>query len=101
MIIARYAKVTANTGSADEVERVLLGAAASLESNACCLLYLVSRQRDDNNVVWVTELWSDQHALDAARSAANTDQSARDFMETVQSWEMIELDLAGGKGPLQ
>lgn len=101
MAIARYAKITANTGSGDDIEQVLLAAAASLESDAGCLIYLVSRQRDDGNVVWVTELWRDQDALDAARSAASSDPSVRDVMATVQSWEMIELDLAGGKGPLR
>jgi quinol monooxygenase YgiN len=100
MGIGRYAKITAKAGGAGEIEQFLLRAAASLETSPGCLLYLVSRQRDDSDVVWVTELWRDQAALDAALAALGSDPSVRGLMTMVQSWEMIELDLLGGKGPL-
>jgi quinol monooxygenase YgiN len=99
MAIPRYAKITAKPGGADDIERVLLGAAASLESSEGCLLYIISRQHDDVDIVWVTELWRDQAALDAGRAAASADPTAAAAMANVQSWEMIELDLVGGKVP--
>lgn len=54
-------------------------------------------------MIWVTELWRDQAAPDAALANLAHDPAGREAIaevrSRVQSWEMIELDFAGGKGP--
>lgn len=97
--IARYGKATAKPGSADELARILLRAAADLESEAGCELYLVSRQVDSPDVIWVTELWRNQRDLDASLERIRGSDDVARAMALVADWQMIELELLGGKGP--
>jgi hypothetical protein len=64
-----------------------------------CELYLVSRQADDPDVVWVTELWRSQADLDACIERIRGSDAVGEVMALVDASEMIELDLLGGKGP--
>jgi quinol monooxygenase YgiN/quercetin dioxygenase-like cupin family protein len=97
--IARYGTATAHRGRGDELARRLLDAAAELESDPGCELYLVNRQRDAPDTIWVTELWRSQADLDASvRTIAGSPEVAA-VQELVERWEMVELDLLGGKGP--
>src|SRR5215218_9015833 len=84
--IARYGTSVARPGKGEELAEHLLAAAAELERDPGCHLYLVNRQRDAPDTIWVTELWRSQADLVAA------------VKELVERWEMIELDLLGGKG---
>jgi hypothetical protein len=47
----------------------------------------------------VTELWASQADLDASVAQIQGSDSVARAMSLVASWEMIELDLLGGKGP--
>jgi quinol monooxygenase YgiN/mannose-6-phosphate isomerase-like protein (cupin superfamily) len=96
--IARHGKMTAREGKADELAERMLAAAAELESDPGCELYLINRQADDPNVIWVTELWRDQAALDAAVEKIRGSDDVAAVMELVADGGMIELDLLGGKG---
>lgn len=97
--IARYGKATAKPGSADELATILLRAAADLESEPGCELYLVSRQVDSPDVIWVTELWRNQRDLDASLERIRGSDDVARAMALVADWQMIELELLGGKGP--
>lgn len=97
--IARYGKSTAAAGKGDELAGILLAAANQLEADPGCELYLVSRQKGQPDVVWVTELWRSQADLDASLEKIRGDPDVARAISLVQSWEMIELDLLGGKGP--
>lgn len=97
--VARYAKVTAKQGSGDELAEILLRAAADLADEPGCELYLVGREPDDPDRIWVTELWRSQADLDASlENVRGSDDPAR-AMALVDDWQMIDLDLLGGKGP--
>jgi quinol monooxygenase YgiN len=96
--VARYGKAVAHPGQGEELARILLAAADGMAGDPGCELYLVSRQKDQPDVVWVTELWRSQGDLDASLQQVRGSDSAR-AMSLVASWEMIELDLVGGKGP--
>ena len=48
----------------------------------------------------MTELWRDQAALDASLEQIRGSESVSAAMALVEDWEMIELELLGGKGPL-
>jgi quinol monooxygenase YgiN len=96
--IARYGKATAREGRGEELVERLLAAAEDLESDPGCELYLVNQQQDQPDVVWVTELWRSQADLDASLERIRGSDQVAATMALVQDWEMIELDLRGGKG---
>ena len=98
--IARYGKATAREGRGQELAEILLAAAAELEDDPGCQLYLINRQAGQPDVIWVTELWRDQAALDASLEQIRGSESVSAAMALVEDWEMIELELLGGKGPL-
>jgi quinol monooxygenase YgiN len=96
--IARYAKVTAKPGRGDELARRLLDAAEGLREDPGCELYLVNRQADAPEIIWVTELWRSQDDLDASIERIRDSAEVAATIELTESWEMIELDPVGGKG---
>jgi len=97
--VARYAKVTAKPGKGKELAEILLAAAHDLEGAPGCLIYLVGTEIDGPDWLWVTELWADQAALDASLASLQGNDDAARAMTLVDGWELIELDLLGGKGP--
>ncbi|MFB4315923.1 putative quinol monooxygenase [Actinomadura sp. 21ATH] len=96
--VARYGKLTAHPARGAELADLLLAAAIALESEAGCELYLVNRQADAPDTIWVTELWRDRDALTAAQNAIKDGPETAAAMKLVAAAEMIELDLLGGKG---
>ena len=96
--VARYGKAQARAGRGPELAEVLLAAAAELESEPGCLLYLINRQAGEPDLIWVTELWRDQAALDASLERIRGSDSVAAAMALVEDWQMIELEQLGGKG---
>ena len=78
---------------------MLLAAAAELEGDPGCQLYLINRQADQPDVIWVTELWRSQADLDASLERIRGSEGVAAAMALVEDWEMVDLDLLGGKGP--
>ncbi len=90
--------MTAREGRAEELAERMLAAAAELQSDPGCDLYLINRQADDPAVIWVTELWRSQEDLDAAVERIRGSEAVAGVMELVADGGMIELELLGGKG---
>jgi quinol monooxygenase YgiN len=61
-----HVRFRAQPGRGDELERILLEAAAAAGAAPECRLYVVGRAPDDDGVVWVMEAWSSREAHDAA-----------------------------------
>ena len=97
--MARYGRAVAREGSADELAERLLAAADGLAGDRGCELYLVNREADNPNVLWVTELWRSQADLDAALEKIRGSDDVSAVLALVEDYQMIELDLLGGKGP--
>ncbi|MEA2419710.1 MAG: hypothetical protein QOE60_1916 [Thermoleophilaceae bacterium] len=97
--IARYGRATAREGHGQELAEILLGAAADLDGDPGCLLYLINRQAGEPDLIWVTELWRDQAALDASLERIRGSDGVAAAMALVEDWGMVELELLGGKGP--
>ena len=91
--------MTAREGKADELVGRLNEAAKALADDPGCLIYLVHRQSDRPDVIWVTELWRSREALDASieRIPAERIEAVRGL---AREWETVDLDLVGGKGPI-
>jgi quinol monooxygenase YgiN len=96
--VARYGKATAKPGNGGELAEILLAAAAEMEGDPGCELYLINRQVDQSDVIWVTELWRSQADLDASLERIRGSSGVAAAMALVDDWQMIELDLLGGKG---
>jgi quinol monooxygenase YgiN len=58
--VARYGKAVAREGRGEALAELLLAAAADLEGDPGCELYVVNRQVGEPDVIWVTELWRSQ-----------------------------------------
>ncbi len=97
--VARYGRAVAREGHGGELAERLLAAADDLRRDPGCELYLINREAGKPDVIWVTELWRSQADLDASleRIRASDDVSA--VMLLADDWQMIELELLGGKGP--
>jgi quinol monooxygenase YgiN len=96
--IARYGKSKAKPGKGEEVARLLLAAAEKLRDDPACELYLINRQADDPDTVWVTELWRSQADLDRVIEGLRGSPDVSAVMALVDDFQMIELELLGGKG---
>lgn len=97
--VARYGKAVAHAGRGGELADLLLAAADGLADDPGCELYLVNREAGAPDVIWVTELWRSQADLDASLETLRGSDDVAAVMALVAQWEMIELELLGGKGP--
>ena len=96
--VHRLARFSVQEGHGGDVVGRLLAAAEVLRAAPGCLLYLVSRQADAPDVVWVTELWRDQEALEAASAGAGEDPDVAAVLAVLSDYGVTELELAGGVG---
>lgn len=96
--LARYGKATAQPGQGAALAEKLLSAAEQCRSVPGCELYLVNRAADDPDTIWVTEVWSDQDALDASLSGEETRELIAQARPLIAAMEMIELEPLGGHG---
>ncbi|MGH3036900.1 MAG: putative quinol monooxygenase [Gaiellaceae bacterium] len=97
--VARYGKAVAHAGRGGELADLLLAAADGLTADPGCELYLVNREAGAPDVIWVTELWRSQADLDASLDQLRGSDEVAAVTALVAEWEMIELELLGGKGP--
>ncbi|HEV7882674.1 MAG TPA: antibiotic biosynthesis monooxygenase [Solirubrobacteraceae bacterium] len=97
--VARYGKAVAHEGRGEELATLLLAAADELGADPGCELYLVNRQVGSPELIWVTELWRSQADLDASIERIRGSDEVAAAMALVDSFEVVELDLLGGKGP--
>jgi quinol monooxygenase YgiN/quercetin dioxygenase-like cupin family protein len=102
--VGRYVKFTAQPGRGGELAELLLDAAESLREIAGCELYLINRAASEPDVVWVTELWLSQQALDGSLEQLQTDEGkarvARVNELLDKTPELTELEPLGGVGYL-
>lgn len=97
--VSRFVKMNAQPCRGADLAEILLKAAGELAADPGCLLYLVNRQKDDPDTVWVTELWRSEADLEAALLRVRDSDEAGAAMEIVASSQLVDLELLGGKGP--
>lgn len=94
-----FGKMTAIAGEGDALASHLLEAADALEDVTGCQLYVVSRDPQDRDSVWVMEAWESE---DAHRASLELDAvqdliaRARPILQGMG--ERFELQPLGGKG---
>lgn len=97
-------KFTAQRGRGDEAAQLLLRSGDALKDVAGCELYVVNRSRSEPDVVWVTELWLSEQALDASLEQLRGEEGQARVSEVTALLagppEVIELAPLGGAGYL-
>jgi quinol monooxygenase YgiN len=98
-LFGMHGRIVAQPGRGDELAAILREAAAGLEANSDCRLYLVSRALDDPDSIWVTEAWTHR----AAHAASLADPAAHALIERARPIIAAFADRAefrpeGGKG---
>ena len=95
------AKITAQPGKGDALAAVLLDAARAMEGDAApgCELYVIARSPDEEDAIWVTEVWSDRES----HAASLTLDSVKAVIERGRPLiagfsERVETIPLGGKG---
>lgn len=94
-----HVRFTAQPGRGEELAAILLEAAAGTESDADCLIYIVSRAPSDAETIFVTEAWTSREAHD--RSLEDEDVRAliaRAMPLMAGPPDAVTLAPAGGKG---
>jgi quinol monooxygenase YgiN/mannose-6-phosphate isomerase-like protein (cupin superfamily) len=96
--VGRYVKATAKPGQADALAERLLKVAEALRAVPGCELYVINRSPEDDDVVWVTEVWSSQEELDAALQATDEEQIREVLEVAAGEFERIDVTPLGGVG---
>jgi quinol monooxygenase YgiN len=94
-----HGRIHAQPGMGDELEGILLTAADGLRGDPDCLLYVVSRDDADPDVVCVTEAWTTRAAHDASLQQESVKAQIAKAMPLLAGRpDATELRPVGGKG---
>ena len=59
-----HGKLTAKAGNADQLAAILIEASQLVSTAPGCRLYVVSKDKNDEHAVWVTEIWDSKEEHD-------------------------------------
>lgn len=93
-----YGKITVHAGGRDALVAILLEAAALLEDDPCCELYVVNVSATEPSAVWVTEVWSSQDAHEASLTRDDIRALIGRGMALIAGGDRTEVLPVGGKG---
>ncbi len=94
-----HVRIEAAQGRGDELEALLLEAAAGLEETPGCLVYVVSRAPERSGVVYVTELWESREAHDASLQDPAVREAIARGRPLIASFASEQLRPVGGRLP--
>jgi len=93
-------KVTAKPGKRQEVVDILLAAGAAFDDDDACLLYLVSTDNEDPDLIWVQDVWTDQASHEAAMATEEMSTQVQRSLPLLAGMPaQTEVQPVGGKGP--
>lgn len=92
-------KMVCKPGKRDEVIAILLESGKAFHDNPSCVLYLVYKDTNDPDVIWVEDAWTNQ----GDHTAAMNTSEMRPFIATCMSLlagmpQQIAVKYVGGKG---
>lgn len=97
--VGRYVRMVAHPGRGEELAGTLLRVAEGLRDAPGCELYVVNVSVDEPDTVWVTEVWADAAASDAALSGELGEVGIGDVLELLAGPpELVDLAPLGGPG---
>lgn len=95
-----HGKFTAKTGLADELANILIEASQLVSTAKGCKLYVVSRDKNDPNAVYVTEIWDSKDDHDNSLKIEGVRELIMKAMPMIdgQPQKGQELEILGGTG---
>lgn len=97
--VGRYVRMMAQPGQGAALAETLLRVADGLRDTPGCELYLINASVDEDDTVWVTEVWSDEAASDRALSGELGEVGIGDVLELLAGPpELVDLTPLGGAG---
>jgi quinol monooxygenase YgiN len=99
MSYALLNRLTAKPGQRHRVVDILVESGKLFEGNPACLLYLVTESKDDPNLIWVIDLWTDEEAHAGALKAPELRPFVEQAMPLLEGMpEQLEVEPVGGIG---
>ncbi len=97
---ALHGKLKTKSGQRDALIQILLDASKSLSGANGCHLYLISKENNDSDSVWVTEVWDSKEDHDNSLKLESVRASISQAMPLIegQPEKGQELEMVGGKG---
>lgn len=97
--VGRYVRMVAQPGQGGALADTLLRVADGLRDAPGCELYLVNAAADEDDTVWVTEVWTDEAASDRALSGELGEVGIGEVLALLAGPpELVELTPLGGAG---
>ncbi len=93
-----YGKITVHEGQRDALVAILLEAAALMQPDPECELYIVNVSPTEPDAIWVTEVWSSQAAHQAALAREGVKALIARGRPLIAGGERIEVVPVEGKG---
>lgn len=95
-----YGKFTAKAGQAEELASILIEASKLVSTAKGCRLYVVSKDKNDLNSVYVTEIWDSKEDHDNALKIEGVKELIMKAMPLLdgQPTKGQELEILGGAG---
>ncbi|MBW0114208.1 putative quinol monooxygenase [Pseudonocardia abyssalis] len=97
--VGRYVRMVAQPGQGAALADTLLRVADGLRDAPGCELYVINASPDEDDTVWVTEVWADEEASDRALSGELGEVGIGDVLELLAGPpELVDLTPLGGAG---
>jgi quinol monooxygenase YgiN len=93
-----YGKIITQQGERDNLVAILLQAAASLQDDPDCEIYIVNISPTEPETIWVGEVWSSREAHAASLARDDVEALIQRGMPMITGGERIEIVPVGGKG---
>jgi quinol monooxygenase YgiN len=88
--------ITAKTGRRDELIRILLDGTTDMPG---CLSYIISKDTDDEDIIWVTEVWDSKESHQASLSLPTVQEAINQGRPLIAEFgERVEMEPVGGHG---
>ena len=95
-----HGKLSALSGKGDDLEKILLEASQLMSSAKGCKLYMVSRDVNQAEDIWITEIWDSKEDHDNSLSVPGVKELIGQAMPILDGMPQKgqELKLKGGHG---
>jgi quinol monooxygenase YgiN len=95
-----FGKLQAQAGKGDELASILIEASEIVSSADGCYIYLVNRDVNDNDSIWVYEVWRNKQDHDNSLKMEGVRELISKAMPLLsgQPEKGLELEVIGGKG---
>ncbi|MBD0331152.1 MAG: antibiotic biosynthesis monooxygenase [Chitinophagaceae bacterium] len=95
-----HGKLTAKAGHSDELANILLDASKLVSTAKGSKVYVIGKDKDDLNSVYVTEIWASKEDHDNALKAEGVRELIMKAMPIIdgQPQKGQELEVLGGTG---